>query len=288
MILAQACLGVLLQLDDRIVQNDVGGGFPLAGYAARHWVSHAQFENASSGLRTAMEYLFDLDKPYFKAWLRKHDIDTEIRGGNTFYLFTPWGKLDAAPLYYASLCGFHNLTKDLIVKYPLQVNADGGCYVRPLVAALAGRHFRTADLLHLNGADPHVRGYEQKTPLHDVAYRGDLDIVHQLIDYGVDINAVDVEGCTPLYIASRYPRNIDAIRLLLEHGADVNARTDKGPTALHRASDLGRLEVVRMLLEHGANVEAEDVGGRTAYQLALARGHHIIPKVLSEYGAKGS
>jgi len=289
-ILAQACLGVLLQLDDRVEQDDVEAAFPLAGYAARHWASHAQFENVSSGLRTAMEYLFDLDKPYFKAWLRIHDIDTEIRSGNTFYLFTSFRKLEAAPLYYAALCGFHNLTKDLIVKYPLQVNADGGHYVRPLVAALAGRHFRTAELLRLNGADPHIRGYEQKTPLHDVAFRGDLDIVHQLIEYDADINAVDLGGHTPLHDASEdpYPRSIDAIRFLLEHGADVNARTDNGSTALHCASEGGKLEIVRVLLEHGANVEAQDGGSRSAYQLALAEGHHNITEVLSEYGAKDS
>ena len=290
MILAQVCLGVLLQLDDRVEQNDVEAGFPLAGYAARHWVSHAQFENASSGLRTAMEYLFDLDKPYFKAWLRIHDMDLQIHMGETLYFFTPSGKLEAAPLYYAALCGFHDLTKDFIVKYPLQVNADGGYYVRPLVAALAGRHFLTADLLRLNGAGPYVRGDRQTTPLHDVAYRGDLEMVHKLIDYGVDINAVDLVGWTPLYWASQgsYPRCIDAIRLLLEHGADINARGNHDLIALHCASELGRLEIVRVLLEHGANVEAEDREGKTAYQLALARGHHNITEVLSEYGAKGS
>jgi hypothetical protein len=290
MILAQACLGVLLQLDDRVEQNDVEAAFPLAGYAARHWVSHAQFENASSGLRSAMEYLFDIDKPYFKAWLRMHDIDLQIRGGKTFFYFTPYDKLEAAPLYYAALCGFHDLTKDLIVKYPSQVNADSGYYVRPLVAALAQRHFRTADLLRLNGADPCARGDGQTTPLHDVAYRGDLEMVHKLIDYGVDINAVDVCDRTPLYQASkgRYLRCIDAIRLLLEHSADVNARADNGSTALHRASEGGNLEIVRVLLEHGANVEAQDGGGKTAYQLALAKGHHNITEVLSEYGAKGS
>ena len=40
-ILAQACLGVLLRLDD-LVGHDDAGEIPLAEYAARHWFYHAQ------------------------------------------------------------------------------------------------------------------------------------------------------------------------------------------------------------------------------------------------------
>lgn len=60
-------MGVLLQADDR--------SSSLAEYAAQHWVTHAQLESVSLSLRKAMEYLFDLDKPYFAAWLELHNID---------------------------------------------------------------------------------------------------------------------------------------------------------------------------------------------------------------------
>ena len=46
-ILAHACLSVLLQLDDKI-DRDTIGHFPFAPYAARYWVNHAQFRNVSS------------------------------------------------------------------------------------------------------------------------------------------------------------------------------------------------------------------------------------------------
>ncbi|KAH9958713.1 hypothetical protein BC827DRAFT_1361799, partial [Russula dissimulans] len=67
--LAQACLSTLLQSGGPIKDS------PLATYAAQNWVGHAQVENVSSYVREAMEYLFDLDRPYFGAWLRLHDID---------------------------------------------------------------------------------------------------------------------------------------------------------------------------------------------------------------------
>jgi hypothetical protein len=41
--MAQACVSVLLQLDDRNEQNDVRENAPLARYAAEYWVDHAQF-----------------------------------------------------------------------------------------------------------------------------------------------------------------------------------------------------------------------------------------------------
>ena len=289
-IFARACLGILLQLDSHDEGSSVRQRFPLAEYAAEHWVFHAQYKDVSTQLRKGMEDLFDRDKPHISTWLQLHDMDTEPSIDSNFYLFYPDRRSPASPLYYAALCGFHDLAKDLISKYPLEVNANGGFYVSPLVAALAGKHFRTADLLCLNGAHADVRGFLLKTPLHDVAYRGDLDILHKLIEYNADFNAMDPDGFTPLYEASgsTYPRSVDAARLLLEHGVDVNVRTNQGSTALHDASAIGTLEMVRVLLEHGANVDAEDDQGETAHRLALAGGHHEIMKLLTEYGSKGT
>jgi len=75
-ITAQACLGILLQSDDRFEHTSAGGSSPLVGYAAEYWVSHAQFKNVSSNVRQAMEKIFDQEKPYFAAWIELHDIDT--------------------------------------------------------------------------------------------------------------------------------------------------------------------------------------------------------------------
>jgi len=75
-ILAQACLGVLLRMDDRVNPKTLGDT-PLVEYAARHWVDHAQFKNVSPYIRVAMEYLFDVERPHYAAWLRVHG-DTAV------------------------------------------------------------------------------------------------------------------------------------------------------------------------------------------------------------------
>jgi len=284
-VLAQACMGVLLQLEDQVQGGDT---IPLARYAAEYWVHHAQFKDVSTHLRKGMDDLFDPDKPHFALWLKVYDIDTEPRGRSTFYMFTPLRKSDATPLYYAALCGFHELAKSLIVKYPGHVNADGGYFVRPLLAALAGEHFLTAQLLRDNGADPNTQGYEDKTPLHSATYYGRSEIVKKLLEYGADANARDVYGETPLSLASEGVNLKDsyAIRLLLQHGVDVNTRRKDGFTPLHQALNWGALKVVRLLLDHGADAELKDNEGRTPLQVASEKHRDDVTRLISEYSAK--
>jgi ankyrin repeat protein len=226
-----------------------------------------------------MEYLFDSDQPHFKSWLTLYDIDTMPREVAAFHTFVNFDKSAASPLYYAALCGFHDLVQHLVVKYPQSVNADGGHYVRPLVAALAGGHFRTADLLNRHGASPDVRGgYSMDTPLHSVAGFGTPGLVQKLIEYGADVNAESVmDGWTPLYLASAFDdlKVISSLRLLLEHGADVNALTKHGAIPLHRASAWGSPAAVRLLLEHGSDIAAVNGEGKTSLQ--------VVGKISSRY-----
>jgi hypothetical protein len=287
-ILAQASLGVLLQIQDD-VEGCTPEDHPLTRYAAEHWTTHAQFGEVSSNLHKGMEYLFDANKPHFEVWLTLCDIDTEPNSYATFWWFTPVNKSTATPLYYAALCGFHDLVEHLITKHPQNVNAEGGWYVRPLVAALAGEHFQTADLLRHNGADLDIRGQNGRNTLHAAAYSGNLETVRILIEYNpADINARDEHGSTPLSLASESYNHKDGSvhQLLLEHGADINTQDQDGWTPLLDASYFGALEVVRVLLEHGADVEAKYNDGETALQKAAEFGYDEVVELLRKHGAK--
>jgi ankyrin repeat protein len=316
--LANACIDVLLRLGDGVAEESTGKSLPMAEYAAQHWVNHAQFEDVSSSIQKGMEELFNPDKPHFVAWVRLHDIDTTPSSKSAFFTFVQFPKSDATPLYYAALCGFHDLAKHLIAGHPQHANSIGGYHGTPLLAALARGYFQVADLLSRHGADVDVRGWHHVTPLFCASFKGDPEIVQWLLNHGAnanaqpdypstplheaarnghpevtrillkhdpDIKALNYEGSTPLHRASKNG-HIDVVRLLLGHDVNVNARDNHHSTPLQRASRQGKLEVARALLEHGADVEAKDDKGRTAFQLASSAGHQDVARLLSEYNVK--
>jgi ankyrin repeat protein len=331
-VLAKACLGVLLRLGELVdednvedniedsIEDNVEDKFPLARYAAEHWVDHARFGNVSSHIREGMEDLFDPDKPYFAAWLQVHNIDTDpLLDSLALYPFAlVEGPNIATPLYYAALCGFYDLTEQLIIKHPQQVNAPGGRYVSPLAAALGGGHFEIAQLLYGRSADVDVQGRSNRTPLDGASCSGQLEIVQWLLSRGANPNVPDRGGWTPLHSAAhfghtevsrlllQYQANINArdndgrspvhyasiegqvnvARLLLEHGADVNARDNIDDTPLYLAAYNGNPDVARLLVGHGANIDAEGDEGRTAFHVATEYGYHDLAKFLSDHGSK--
>ena len=314
-IMAQACLGTLLRLNEN--SGDSGAEeFPLVEYAAGHWVEHARFENVSSRVRDGMDDLFDTSKLHFVVWLQVHDID------KAWEFFSPrMRRRGGTPLYYAAFCGLYDLAERLIDKHPEQVNEVSGRVVAPLPAALSRGHFHVADLLHRHGAAVDVRGEDDGPPLHTASLTGRIDVmrwllnhgadpntwedrrwtslhlaslhvqleaIQVLLDHGADIDPLDESGQTPLHVilAKHHvseSQATDVVQRLLEHGSDPNTRDLRLSTPLHVASSLRWLEVARVLLGNGANVDEKDEEGQTPFQVALLERHVEMRKLLSDH-----
>ena len=77
-------------------------------------------------------------------------------------------------------------------------------------------------------------------PLHCAARAFDIALMQALVDAGVDVNAVDDEGRTPLmqladathYLGKPVSMAVQAAQWLLERGAEVNAVSQHGGSAL--------------------------------------------------------
>ena len=280
-VVAQACLGILLHSINSDNNERVGSRSPLAAYAARHWVDHAQFDGVERRITNGMRLLFDPAKPHFAAWLQLHDID------DGWYRFRDYNVTEAptTPLYYASLCGFRDLSTHLIAEYPQHINARGGLNHSPLVAALHKRHFDVAELLFQHGAAVDITGYGRQTPLHAASADGLADVAQWLLDHGADANSVQESHSTPLNLAAANG-HLAVVRMLLNHGVDVNAANDDDQTPLHRASENdGHLETVRLLLKHGAKIDAQDWSHSTSLHYASFGPSAETVQLLIEHGA---
>ena len=281
-IFAQACLGVLLQFGDRVDRDNIHK-FPLAGYAAQYWATHAQFENASSHVKDGMERLFDADEPHFATWLWIYNEDVEDSMPTT-RPETP----EVVPLYFAARLGFRDLAKHLISKHPELVNAKGGKEATSMHVAARAGHTDILSLLLEHGADVDGQGMFGQTPLHRAAWSGKLEIGRCLLDHGANIHARDEEDWTPLFTAV-FKGHVEFARMLLARGAKSRINdheVSEGLTPLHVAVKWGSIQAVQSLLEHGADVKARDHSGQTPFQQASVLNRHDIVELLSMHGAK--
>jgi ankyrin repeat protein len=294
-LLARACLGVLLQLDDstqadgdKIIQN-----FPLALYAGMNWVDHARFEDVSSDIQDEMDCLFDRNKAHWAAWHWLYNME----GGWIRYSFSHrTAQHHVVPLYYAALCGFRDLAERLLNAHPKDVNSLGGYHKTPLYAALDKGHLNIAMLLLERGADVEIRGPRGQTAIYISSSRGYAELVRLLIDRGVDLNVVchddDYDHCWDITDARRTPLlgalqngRLEIARMLLKHGADVEYPDNVHRRPLHIASCHPSNDLARLLLDHGANPNASDICGKTTLHEASSRGYITVAMLLLEYGA---
>ena len=149
-----------------------------------------------------------------------------------------------------------------------------------------------AQLLISHGAKLDTKGYEGRTPLHQVAMRNKNDMVEWFCSKGSPVNALDSKGQTPLMLSlSMQGYNIDAktrtetVRILLKYGADLSCRDEKGWTLLHYAIREGNTQMLDLFLSKGMDINAKDKYGYTPLHWAVTNKDKKMVEALVSRGA---
>jgi len=313
---AQACLGILLHLDKNIARGDLER-FPLAEYAAEHWVDHARFEDVSRTVENGMRRLFDPNKYHFSVWVWIHDLEDRYwrREKRRESPSHPRG----TPLHYAAFCGLDVVVRFLIIEHSQDL--DTRCFDHESTALhLASRwgHVEVIRTLLDNGADADARNKSKSTPLHMASTGGHVEAVRLLLERGADATIDDDQGMEAILLAYQgghtkiarvflefghgggyvqddinewpplnralFEGNIELTCDLLERGADLTVQADGELSPLQAASLGGHTEAIRVLLEHGVEMTARNDYGSPLHLASLA-GHVEAVRILLGHGA---
>jgi ankyrin repeat protein len=130
------------------------------------------------------------------------------------------------------------------------------------------------------------------TPLLLAARQGALESVHELVEKGADVNAVDPDGISAL-LSAVINGHYDVAAFVLDKGTDPNLADKTGRTALYSAVDMNTmpdsnrpspsvaenettsLELIKALLARGANVNAQ-LKTQQPYRTKLDRGNDTV------------
>lgn len=91
-----------------------------------------------------------------------------------------------------------------------------------------------------------------------------------------------VQGDAASLFSAVHSGNIDGIILAVESGININAQDDRGATPLHIAAFRGEVEIAEYLLSEGADTTITNIDGLTALQTAEYVRHAMMVIVLSQ------
>jgi ankyrin repeat protein len=199
-----------------------------------------------------------------------------------------------------------------------------------LAFAGSGNIEKVKELLE-KGVNVNVKGEYDLTPLHRAMEwlphlhgKDFLELTKVLVDAGADVNALDVDGTTPMYLAA-IEGFYDVVVYLHTHGADLNVTLTNGFSAVHEIGNkmgggltdvkltmvrdgkkitiddpdeirriqgshpddefMGYVNTVRYVLEHGYDVnQLSDGEHQTALHNAAGNGSEEVVRLMLETG----
>ena len=132
----------------------------------------------------------------------------------------------------------------------------------PIVAAAINNYAEMIEILHAQGCDIDSLQYKNKAPLTHALNENSYQAALKLVKLGANPHARDNQS---LNNALHYNKNTELFDILLSKGVDVNARNIVGQTPLDTAISIN----IGKLITHGANVNEIDSKGDTKLHQAF-------------------
>ena len=179
------------------------------------------------------------------------------------------GQYHGSALHSAN--NWHEVATRSLLSHGADVNLNFWDCSSPLAAACDQGMPSVAEALVEAGADLHATNFIGHSALLTSLCHRDppLELFEYLIRQGANPLQEDKRGCNSLHYAAR-AGNVIIIKKLLEIGVDINATDHNGWSPLHWAVS-GTKEsanVMQLLLQNGCDKNLEDRQGRTALDLA--------------------
>jgi ankyrin repeat protein len=196
------------------------------------------------------------------------------------------------PMHYAVDSGNVEAMK-LLVRAGAKVNIKDKDGDNSLHKA-AWRNVKMVEYCLANVCKVNELGRDNRTPLHNAVFNGNVTNIMYLIEKGADVKAKDNDGNTPLHslVSDRFSaRGISAIDIIkiahafIRQGADVNAKNEDGKTPLHllmnRTTEV--VMIMDVLIQAGAKVGAKDNKSNTPMHIAASHAStRAIKRLLDE------
>jgi ankyrin repeat protein len=110
------------------------------------------------------------------------------------------------------------------------------------------------------------------------------ELVVFLVEQGLDVNATNKAGWTPLHYAALRSRTA-VVEALLAQGADPNLQSKRGKAVLHFCGERGLEDIAKQLITAKASVSLRDETGWTPLHFAAVKGHADMIQLLVKAGA---
>ena len=194
-----------------------------------------------------------------------------------------------APLLVYKLFGFapvYHAERFLTSAYTFIVIRFSDATVDQLNDAIRQKRHRDIQEILVNNRLANEKDESGKTPLRLAIELNNVDAVNMLLGVGADPNELQAaDGKSLLSLAAENRRQTQMIKRLVASGADMELPDINGNTPLHIASQVGNYHAVSSLVELGSNLDARDSDGRTPLINAAMRGHKRAAIVLIDAGA---